>query len=60
MPIKDEVQLQRLLEQLKAKLAETVAETDSFVDPRVIAISEEMDRVIVQLQKLHLTHRKVQ
>jgi hypothetical protein len=55
---RDEAQVQLQLERLKRKLSQAVAEADSFVDPKVIEISEEMDQLIVLLQKHHINRTK--
>jgi hypothetical protein len=41
------------LQNLRLKLYETAEARGSFTDPDVLAISQEADRLIVALQKIH-------
>ncbi|MDI4649270.1 aspartyl-phosphate phosphatase Spo0E family protein [Cohnella hashimotonis] len=42
------------LELLQRRLCEMASQLDKLTDPEIVAVSEEADRLIVQLQRMHM------
>ena len=53
----EEVDLKHNLEALQHKLYLLVEETGSLVDPRVVELSQKIDRLILAMQKLRVYHK---
>ncbi|CAG7620974.1 hypothetical protein PAESOLCIP111_02310 [Paenibacillus solanacearum] len=49
-----EVELQQNLERMQHQLYLLVEETGSFVDPKVVELSQQIDRLIVTLQRIRM------
>ncbi|WP_254639710.1 aspartyl-phosphate phosphatase Spo0E family protein [Cohnella sp. GbtcB17] len=47
------------LEQLQRRLCEMAARLDKLTDPEIVAVSEEADRLIVQLQRMHMEEQSL-
>ncbi|CAI6082920.1 aspartyl-phosphate phosphatase Spo0E family protein [Cohnella sp. JJ-181] len=47
------------LEQLQRRLCEMAAQLDKLTDPEIVAVSEEADRLIVQLQRMHMEEQSL-
>ncbi|SFB59940.1 Spo0E like sporulation regulatory protein [Cohnella sp. OV330] len=47
------------LEQLQRRLCEMAAQMDKLTDPEIVAVSEEADRLIVQLQRMHMEEQSL-
>jgi len=51
----ESAQLIRRLEQLQSQLCEMANDLGNLTDPEIVAVSEEADRLIIQLQRLRKT-----
>ncbi|TVY10023.1 aspartyl-phosphate phosphatase Spo0E family protein [Paenibacillus cremeus] len=49
-----EVELQRNLERMQLQLYLLVEQTGSFVDPKVVKLSQEIDQLVVCLQRMRM------
>lgn len=47
------------LEQLQRRLCEMAARLDKLTDPEIVAVSEEADRLIIQLQRMHMEQQSL-
>jgi Spo0E like sporulation regulatory protein. len=52
MTERESTQLIRRLEQLQSQLCEMANDLGNLTDPEIVAVSEEADRLIIQLQRL--------
>lgn len=50
-PVEDEIELQKVINQLKSELVQLVSEKGSFLDHSVIHLSQTLDTYILQMQK---------
>ncbi|XOS93739.1 aspartyl-phosphate phosphatase Spo0E family protein [Brevibacillus laterosporus] len=54
-PVEDEIELQKVINQLKNELVQLVSEKGSFLDHSVIHLSQTLDTYILQMQKEKFT-----
>ncbi|MFN0224015.1 Spo0E family sporulation regulatory protein-aspartic acid phosphatase [Paenibacillus sp. KR2-11] len=53
----EEQELKRHLEQMQHQLYRLVEKTGSFVDPQVVELSQEIDDVVLGIQRLRMKER---
>ncbi|GLI05629.1 hypothetical protein YDYSG_16590 [Paenibacillus tyrfis] len=53
----EEAEMTRHLERMQMQLYSLVEEKGSFVDPRVVELSQKIDRLILSIQRLRMQER---
>ncbi len=57
MPFMEEVEMKQRLESMRRELVVLVEQTGSFVDPKVVKLSQKIDRIVLAMQRKRMQRK---
>lgn len=57
MPFMEEAEMKQRLESMQRELVVLVEQTGSFVDPKVVKLSQKIDRIVLAMQRKRMQRK---